>query len=620
MQLRNYQGHCIDAVCSFLLMEDKQRGLVVLPTAAGKTVVFSELPKYFSGQTLVVAHRRELIKQAAKKLRAANPTLRVEIEMADDRAHHEADVIVASVQTIISQKRRERLKKSDFGLIIVDEAHHCAEGNGYHTVLKDLGAFNQGGPKLLGVTATPYRTGGESLATFFEGVAYEKPLLEMIEEGWVSPLSAYAVRTHTSLDKVGTRGGDFKENELSDAVDNETRNLEIVRAWQHVGKKRRSTLVFAVDVEHAQHLVATFKAADVKAELVLGTTPDAERESIFPRFVAGEFPVLVNVGVATEGTDLPPVDCILLARPTKSSLLITQMCGRGLRLWCPHGCAERKCTHPDSKQDCVIVDMVDNTTRHKLATSATVLGLPGNVNAKGRDMREVRKAFNDFVREFPNVDLETPKEISIDWFANKRREIRELMARSQTTVSTTIIDLLGKPSAAVKKISNLSWIRSHDGNLKLRIPPASMKGGNDWVEVSKDASDHWWVHMPNEAIAKGPFPQQDKALYSADAYVREHFQDRMRLLDGSARWLRDPATPAQCELIRRLGGQVPERLTKGDAKRTIDFLKLRKDERADGPCTPRQAFALRRLGLDPERVSFKRASEIISQRSKATSA
>jgi ATP-dependent helicase IRC3 len=465
--LRPYQTEAIDAAVGKLVLEDQQRQLVVLPTAAGKTVIFSELPKYFPGQTLVVAHRRELIKQAALKLAHANPDLHVAVEMADDRAHAEADVIVASVQTLAG-KRKHKFQPDKFGLVIVDEAHHCAKDNSYHTLLEHLGVFTPGGPKLLGVTATPYRTGGESLATFFDGVAYEKPLLEMIDEGWVSPLSAYAVYTKTSLDKVGTKGGDFKEQELSEAVNTEQRNLEIVRAWQKLGSERRSTLVFAVDVEHAKALVVCARAAGITAELVLGETPDAERAEAFRRFLAGECRWLVNVGVATEGTDLPPVDCILLARPTKSPLLITQMVGRGLRLWCPHGCADRKCDHPDSKRDALVIDLVDNTSRHKLATSATVLGLSPNVNAKGKDLRVIRKALKEFGDEHPNVDLSTPKEITLEWIETQRRRFEDLMKRSITEVSARAVNLLGAPDPSVKKLSDLMWIKGYDGTLRLR--------------------------------------------------------------------------------------------------------------------------------------------------------
>jgi superfamily II DNA or RNA helicase len=611
MILRPYQTEAVDAAVERLILADEQRQLVVLPTAAGKTVIFSELPKYFAGQTLVVAHRRELIKQAALKLAHANPDLHVAVEMADDRAHAEADVIVASVQTLAG-KRKQKFDPKKFGLVIVDEAHHCAKENSYHTLLKHLGVFDEGGPKLLGVTATPYRTSGESLATFFDGVAYEKPLLEMIDEGWVSPLAAYAVYTKTSLDKVGTKGGDFKEGELSEAVNTEQRNLEIVRAWQKLASERRSTLVFAVDVEHAKALVVCARAAGVTAELVLGETPDAERAETFRRFLAGECKWLVNVGVATEGTDLPPVDCVLLARPTKSSLLITQMVGRGLRLWCPQGCADRKCAHPDSKQDALIIDLVDNTSRHKLATSATVLGLGANVNAKGKDLRVLRKALRDFGDENPGVDLAIPKEITLEWIETQRRRIQDLMKRSTTEVHSHQVNLLGAADPSIKKISDLMWIKGYDGTLRLRIPPTDMKGDQGWVEVRPDASGHFTVKAPDEPVL-GTFPSQDSALRIADKLVRDKYWDRMKLLDGTASWLKDPASNSQRDLIRSLGGTATETMTKGDAKRAIDSLRAVKDQRNSGPCTSRQAYALRRMGHNPAGYSFRQASTIIAQ-------
>lgn len=622
MILRDYQRDCVDSVLSKLILEEQDRQLVVMATGLGKTCVFSELPPYFPGQTIVLAHRRKLVKQAAEKLRHANPTLRVEIEQADERARYDADVVVASMQTLAQRKRRAKFAARQLGLVVVDEAHHLALENTYHTILKDFGVFD-GRTKLLGVTATPFRSGGQTLADFFQGVAYEKNILDGINEGWLSPLTAYCVYTKTSLAAVGTRGGDFKENELAETVNNDTRNLEIVRAWQKLGKDRRSTLVFAVDKNHARSLVVAFRASDISTELVIDDIAEDDREDIFRRFLDGQFKILVNVGIVTEGVDLPPISCVLLARPTKSIGLVTQMIGRGTRLWCPHRC-EKYCEHDDSKRDCLVIDMVDAAGRHKLATSATVLGLPSNVNAKGKDLREVKTAMEEFAREFPGVDLDTPKEISLEWIEQQKIRIKQLMERSQTTVTAEAVNLLGAVDPSVKKISSLTWIKSYDGTLRLRIPAISMNEEPTWVEIRRDASDHYGVFHCNAPGAPSLFQAQPHiletqadALRFADGQVRRLYSDRLKLIDGTARWMKDSATPAQRELVRKMGGQDYPTMTKGDAQRTIDALRSMKEQKALGPCTSRQAYRLRSMNLDPSRISFGEARRIIAGANRA---
>lgn len=608
MQLRSYQQDCLDALAQAYLIDLKRRLLVVMATGLGKTRIFCELPRLFPGeQTLVIAHRKELIKQAAERMMAINPELRVGIEQADQRVRADADIVVASIQTLARKKRREKFLQRGFGLVVVDECHHFVQKGTYDDVLTDFGIFRDGGPKLLGVTATPYRSDGNSLANFVEEVTYEKNILSGIDDGWLSPIHAYSVQTETNLDGIKTRGGDFVESELSQRVNTEARNLGIVEAYLKLARGRRSTLVFAVDRKHGRDLMATFQAAHIDAKCVFGDTPKDERAATLKGFVEGRFPVLVNVAVLTEGVDLPPVDAVVLARPTKSALYVAQAVGRGTRL------------SPDTgKESCLVIDLVD-ATRHQLASSATVLGLPSNVNAKGEDLRTIRQALKGFSEEFPGVSLQTAGEITIEWLHNKRREIQELMRRAQTTVSSAAVNLFGARSDPdVQKLSKLSWTRMFDGSLRMRVPPGKGEQSSVTVGIRKDASDHYVVeHFDSTQFSfsaqPAKFVHEKEAIEFADGQIHRLYGDRLTLIREKARWHGEPATEKQTELIQKMGGLVLGGMTKGEAKHAIDKLLALRDMAWNGPPTSKQAYRLREMGYDPVNMTKRQASAIISK-------
>jgi ATP-dependent helicase IRC3 len=183
------------------------------------------------------------------------------------------------------------------------------------------------------------------------------------------------VQTKVDLSSVGTRYNDFKENELSKAINTLDRNDIIVKSWEKyaASDSRKSTLVFAVDMEHTLSLCNAFRARNIDARFITSKSSPTERQETLQAFRDGECPVLVNCGILTEGTDIPRIDCILMARPTKSSTLFQQMFGRGMRL------------HP-SKKECLVIDFVDNfsrTGRSGLVTIPTLLGLDVNTALDG---------------------------------------------------------------------------------------------------------------------------------------------------------------------------------------------------------------------------------------------
>jgi superfamily II DNA or RNA helicase len=600
---RPYQQEAIDAICQSMLLGDVRQSLLVCPTGGGKTHIFAQLPPLFGSPVLIMAHRLELLDQAAAKLRSANPDLRVDIEQGALRAHPDADVVIASVQTFVSEKRRARFRQK-FSLVIVDEAHRCAEEGSYDKILTDLGCFDGTGPALLGCTATPFRSDGKSLGKFFKTVVHETRLLDLIDQGFLVPIRAYSAKTTTSLAGVGSRAGDFIESELSDAINTDKRNVEIVRAWKELAAGRRSTLVFCADKAHATNLNAAFRAADVGSEVVFGDTQKDERRERFARFVAGAFPVLLGVGVFTEGTDLPPVDTILLARPSKSRVFVTQAIGRGARL-----------SPATGKTDAVVIDMMDATAGHNLATAASLFDLPATVNAKGADLRRVRDKVKAFAEEFPGMDLSGQGEITEEWIDAKRRQIAEYMKRSSTSVQASEVNLFGaRVDPEARKATKLAWFRNFDGALRLNLP-ADEGGRRAWASVKADAAGTYWLEMPERN--HGPYPTEAEALKVAEWEVSSSYGDQLGLIKSKATWHSKPVSEKQAALIKKLGGAVPEKMTAGQAKETIDALLSQREATWDGPCTPAQAWALRRQGYDVRDLTKREAGRLLASLKRA---
>ncbi|PVU88339.1 hypothetical protein BB559_005616 [Furculomyces boomerangus] len=450
--LRPYQQECIDASLS-ALKRGVRKQAVSLPVGSGKTLIFSNLmtqiPKWSEAATkvLVLAHREELISQAKKQIERANPNLYVDIDMGKNVALMAADVIVASVPTL-GRKDSNRLARYDpnlFKLIIIDEAHHAAAATYRRIIDYFISPFKKNhdssdettneesqpsqkpvdstsdencdnlGPVVWGCSATLSRHDGLSLERMFDEIIYQKGFIEMIKEKWLCEITATTIKTQVSLDGVKTKGDDFETSSLSSRINTPERNNLIVQKYLDLvilqDKKnfenndhvRKSTVAFAVNVDHVLKLEMAFKKCGVDARHILGTTNNIDRTVILSDFKKGNFPVLINCDILTEGTDVPNIDCILMARPTKSHTLFQQMLGRGVRL------------HPD-KKDCLVVDFVDSFKKKSgLVNIPTLLGLDpesvlsdknvvGVLNGKPRTSDENSDFDDDF--EIPYENLE----------------------------------------------------------------------------------------------------------------------------------------------------------------------------------------------------------------------
>jgi len=357
LALRPYQAEAIEAILKGF---DRgiRRPLVAHPTGTGKTVLFAHLLRQRPGRALILAHRDELMSQAVEKLAVVDPSLDIGVVKAE-RDEHDAPVVVASVQTLSRPSRLERLT-SDFEILVVDEAHH-ATADTYRRILDYCGVFKPDGPLCLGVTATPFRADGAGLGTIFQKIVHERGILDMIREAYLADLRAIQVRLDCDLNALHTRAGDFMDRESSALLVAGNAPRHAVEAYQAYAAGRKA-LLFTPTVDLAHAMAEAFEAAGMAAEGRDGTTPLEERRAIVRRLHTGETSVVGNCGVLTEGFDEPSVDCIIVARPTRSKPLYVQMIGRGTRPF-------------PGKADCLILDLVGATTRHDLMTAAALFDL-----------------------------------------------------------------------------------------------------------------------------------------------------------------------------------------------------------------------------------------------------
>jgi len=365
LQLRDYQSEAIMAVRR-AWSDGIRRPAVVLPTGAGKTVVFAALAKIMRELGVragVLAHRDELIQQAVDKIRTVAPDLRVGVVKADRREIHGRDVVVASVQSLARPARRAELARAGLRLLIVDEAHH-AVADTYMAVLRDLGCFETDpmiGAYALGVTATLGRTDRVALGQVWQDVVYKRDIIDLIRQGYLVNAKGVRVRVEgLDLRSVRRTGGDWQGAALSEAMHAALAPEAIARAYvEHA--KDRSGVLFAPGVAMAYEMAAALTAEGIPAEGVDGTMALAERRRVLAAHARGDVQVICNAMVLTEGWDAPWCSCVVIARPTSSTPLYVQMAGRALR------------PHP-GKRDALIIDVAGVTGRHRLASVVDLAG------------------------------------------------------------------------------------------------------------------------------------------------------------------------------------------------------------------------------------------------------
>ena len=351
MQLRPYQE---EAKAAVLNEWDSgiSKTLLVLPTGCGKTVVFAKIAEECvmrGKRVLILAHRGELLEQAADKIKKATGLVCSTEKAEESCLGSWYRITVGSVQTLMRQKRLDMFSCDHFGTIIIDEAHHCITDS-YQNVIKHFPDAD-----VLGVTATPDRGDMKNLGQFFESLAYEYTLPRAIKEKYLSPIKAVTIPLKLDLTGVGTQAGDFKAADIDSALDPYL--YKIADEMLNYCKDRK-TVVFLPLVKTSQKFCAILNEKGFSAAEVNGNSPD--RAEILADYESGRYNVLCNSMLLTEGWDCPSVDCVIVLRPTKVRSLYCQMVGRGTRL-------------APGKEYLLLLDFLWHTSRHELCRPACLI-------------------------------------------------------------------------------------------------------------------------------------------------------------------------------------------------------------------------------------------------------
>lgn len=542
--LRPYQEQAIDRI-EIAERRGVRRQLGVAATGLGKTIMFCSLARQRVGRTLILAHRDELVNQAAAKIREVWPDVAVGIVKAE-RNDVDAQVVVASVQTLSRGSRLDQLTGAGgvfpveaFGLVVVDEAHHAAAKT-YRAILDGLDAGTPGGPLLLGVTATPDRGDGKGLDDLFDEIVFSYDILWGIRAGYLSDIRGLRVQIDAlDLSAVKVSRGDYQAGDVGRALDTADAPNVIAESWLRHAAGRR-TLVFTPTVETAIHTRDAFESRGVNAGCVFGAMPPDERHDTLHRFSTGALDVLVNCMVLTEGYDEPRVDCIIVARPTKSRALYTQMIGRGTR------------RHPD-KADCLVIDVVGVSEEHSLVTVPSLFG----IDPKRFD--RMVGAGDLLTRALTEQDDEA--------IAAGRLKAEEVALFRQV------------------QAQGIAWIvASHPGELTRYVRPLGADGAGvrlPTVVLARRPSDLWTAGLiAPDGTKRVLIGEVDMELAQgvAEDYVRK-MASRSALVETDARWRkRRPSDKAKAAATRWKLPDVTKYKTAGDLSDALDAHIVRVQE------------------------------------------
>lgn len=526
-------------------------------------------------QTLILAHRRELVQQAARHCEKAYPEKSIEIEMGETQASGAADITVASIRSLVSGDRLSKFEPSRFKLVLVDEAHHIV-APGYMQVLEYFGLEipRDTGPALVGVSATFSRFDGLCLGAAIDHIVYHKDYIDMIGEKWLADVMFTTVKSRANLSKLKlSNDGDFATAQLAKAVNTPENNEITFKAWQAEAGGRKSTLVFCVDLDHVSNLTSVFRQHGVDAQYITGSTKKRIRGERLDSFREGKFPVLLNCGVFTEGTDIPNIDCVLLARPTKSRNLLVQMIGRGMRL------------HP-GKDNCHVIDMV-SSLETGIVSVPTLFGLnPSEIVEKAtpaqmKDLKIRRLEEQNSL----NQDLPSPS----PW-SSASPDISDY--RLTITHYDTVQDLIDDTSGErhIRALSANAWVQTSDTKFAL-----SARNGVLTVELDADSpssssstsspanNDRKFLVIykstlpPSPATkTKAPYtrprtiatsPTLSDAIHAADTFAATKFE--RIFINTQSEWRRQPASEGQLAFLNRFRGDeeplTADQVTKGKA-------------------------------------------------------
>ncbi|KAF0234123.1 MAG: type III restriction enzyme res [Desulfovibrionaceae bacterium] len=525
----------------------KGNTLAVAPTGAGKTCMMGflghELREAGHGRHLFLQHRQELVTQNLGKYRLINPKARVSLYTAEAKSMR-GDAVFAMAQTLT----RNLGDISEFDVLFLDEAHHAAAP----TWRKIVDAVLAKNPNCLvaGFTATPERGDKKSLRTVFDNVCDQISLRELVQLGFLVPPKAFVLDVGGTQERLRqlSPGSDWAEqSEVESILNTVAINEEVVRHWREMAGNR-CTVVFASTVHHAMDVANAFRVSGVSSECVHGGLADSQRQAILRRFARGEIQVLTNCMVLTEGFDHPPTSCVILLRRCSEKGALIQMAGRGLRTVNPE-------EHPGLvKKDCIILDFGTSLLTHGDLNMEAML--------KEKEEREPDEAITKICPEESSETYRVPdsqgrkgcgaelpanvKTCPLCGFQFERKDARDDVTITQ--VELTEMEIL-----------DASPFRYVDlfGSGRAMIA----KGFDAWAGIFSPDGDTWHALGKTKAerrLHRIASSERIQAMAAADDFLRMHETDGAA--KKTKRWLDEPATIKQVEMLARFGYTIEQDL------------------------------------------------------------
>lgn len=586
---RPYQQDALDKIRS-LCDRGVNRSLLVAATGLGKAVMLGFLPDLFPQLArrgmMILVHRTELVEQLAETLAWIHPHKKIGIEKAFQKADpYYHDYIVASVQTLAHPKSNRLEKyKNRIGIICTDEAHHCSEGSQYHQILDFFGVgptnkapMNDGTMRLsVGATATPNRNDRKGLHMFFDDIAVNYDIRWGVEQGYLVDIQAIRVDTGTDISGVKTQRGDFAIGQLTDAINTHERNECIVKGWvEHGGKMG---VAFCSGVAQAHDLASEFNNFGIEAHAIDGEMERGERKYIVDRFRRGEFPIITNCNVLTEGFDVKPVDTILMARPTKSTPLYVQCIGRGTRpvINPMQLTAEERvqAIRDSAKPSMRIIDFTDNTGNHSIITAPKLFGLSEKFETEGRSIFDLVRTIEAIEEEHPEkavrhaTNLEEIKiiasQISVWDIAETPQEMQAFTDHMWMNVREDVYQL--------HVPGNKDSLDSRDRQNTIYKLTADDLGRFSVTRIKQPVFEDGSVVQPEtKATSNYLYNSLEEAIEATDTVVSRDHSAVSQLITNGQRWHKDSASSKQVEMLRKLKVYIPDgyELTKGKASKLI---------------------------------------------------
>jgi ATP-dependent helicase IRC3 len=550
MRLRPYQERALSA-----LRERKvPRGILAMATGTGKGKIAGLIPEAMGADSvLYLAHRDELISQLEGHIRDVHGDGAVSVEQADRRASPFARFVVASVPTIATRngRRLSDLGRDRFDLVVCDEAHHSMADT-YMRTWRHFGIIGEGDERpssplveLLGMTATPERGDGIGLCNVYDEILFRYPIREAIRDGYLVPISAFTVKTKVSLDDVRITHGRYVDRDLSRAVAVEERAAAIFDAHQSQCHGMK-TLIFCVDIDHAVQMADFFCSRGLDARHIDGQMAMEDRRGAMRWFHRTPGACLTNCMIATEGVDIPSVECVIMARPTKSGVLYAQMLGRGTRL--AHGAYDYEESVRMGKDRLVVLDVTDTTRSlgHQALSISDTLGARERIEFDGENVLDEIDKVNTAVRAM--------------------EEARANAEQVQTVIQHVNLFADVEPI----KGSRFDWV---DAGSTIRLGVF----GHGNLRIESDEMDRWSCHYWNKETGEesvvGQGPNRDLLVKEAERWItRKYPWHLIKNMSRSAGWKSNPVTEKQLKWFRKFGVEPPCDLTAGRASQILTRL------------------------------------------------